>query len=168
MLVAAAGLLSACANKPADCPDAAALGDASMLTQFKPGAPPDLSSVLYSVQIVDVDTSCDISKDSNTCDSSLDVTFRATRAPTGVEADYTVPYFVAVAGPDNAIISKNAYSAEFSFAPGQGTVTFTDSPDSTVIKMPKGKNGYDYQLYVGLQLTKEQLDYNRNLGRYVQ
>ncbi|HEX4532645.1 MAG TPA: hypothetical protein VH000_00320 [Rhizomicrobium sp.] len=165
---AMAMLLAACANKTQDCPDAAALADASSLTAFKQGAPQDLSSILFNVQIVGVKSDCDVSKDTNTCDSSLDIKFRATRSPDGSEQAYSVPYFVVVAGPDNAIIAKNAYSVQFSFAPGQASTTFSDSVDSTVIKMAKGKRGYDYELYVGLQLTKAQMDYNRNLGRYAQ
>ena len=56
--------------------------------------------------------------------------------------------------------------ATFKFEPGQASTNFEEPVASTVIKIAKGKQAYDYQILVGLQLTKAQLDYNRKMGHY--
>ena len=168
-VAAAAALLSACSSKDKICPSASPLApDAVSLTAFKAGAPMDLSSALYNVQVVKVNGDCSVDKAGHTVDSSVDISFRATRAPNGEAVDYAVPYFVAVAGSDGKIVAKYSYSVEFSFAPGQASANFSDSVGSIVIKLGDKEQPYSYDLYAGLQLTKEQLDYNRTLGRYAQ
>jgi len=165
----AATLLTGCTNaaKQALCPGIAALVDASSQTVFRDNAAPDPGNVAYTVQIISAKGSCDTDKKAQTADSKFDVSFRATRAPTGTAVQYTVPYFVAVTQADR-IINKQSFSVEFSFAPGQAVVDFTDTVASTTIIADKGKHPFDYQILVGLPLTKEQLDYNRTIGRFTQ
>ncbi len=170
LAVSAAVLLAGCSHKDLSlCPAGAALApDAVSMTVLKPGAQMDLSSVLYNVQIVDVKPDCDIDKKQNSVESSLDIDFRDTRAPNGEAVDYTVPYFVAVIGPGNKIVAKYPYSVAFSFAPGQSVAEFSDSVDSIDIELGKDEKAYAYSLFAGLQLTRQQLEYNRTLGHYAQ
>jgi hypothetical protein len=160
-------LLAGCttAAKQQNCPTAAALVDASAQTVFRQGAAPDPGNVLYTVRIVGVKSECDVDKKVQQADASVDIAFRATRAPTGEAVQYTVPYFLAVTQSDR-IINKQSFSVQFSFAPGQAAAEFTDSVASTVIHTEKGKRAFDYEIIVGLPLTKEQLDYNRTFGRF--
>jgi len=162
-------LLAGCtsAAKQLNCPGTAALVDASTQTIFRQGTTPDPGNVLYAVRIVRVKSECDIDKGAHKADTSLDITFRATRAPTGDAVPYTVPYFVAVTQADR-IIGKQSFSVQFTFAPGQAAVEFTDTVASTVVHPDKDKHPYDYQILVGLPLTKEQLDYNRTFGHFTQ
>lgn len=164
----AVGFLSGCSSKNKDCPLVAPLAEAVSLSEFRQGAPVDLANVLYTVQIVDVSTDCDVDKAGHTIDSSIDIKFRATRAPNGAAEGHTVPYFVVLLGKGGKIVAKYPYSVEFSFEPGQATADFEDTVDSTVIKLGEGEKYYDYALYVGLQLNKQQLDYNRTLGHFAQ
>ena len=160
-------LLAGCtsAAKQLNCPGAAALVDASTQTIFRQGTAPDPGNVLYTVQVVRVKGVCDIDKAERKADTSLDISFRATRAPTGDAAQYTVPYFVAVTQADR-VIDKQSFSAQFTFAPGQAATDFNDTVSSTLVHPDKGKKPYDYQILVGLSLSKEQLDYNRTFGRF--
>jgi hypothetical protein len=64
------------------------------------------------------------------------------------------------------ILAKQHYSIDFAFAAGQSTTTFSDIVQSTHIKTEKDKYPYDYQILVGLQLTKEQVEFNRMQGHY--
>lgn len=167
LLAAAAAFLGGCqADRTPDCPTMTTLVPTSEASVFVPGSPPDPSNLLYTVEIVKVDSSCDLDKKTSDADVSLDVHFRATRAPTGSAAGYTVPYFVAVTEGTDKVLLKKQFKAELSFAPGQSVVEFTDTVASTQVK-PKGeKKAYDYQVLVGLQLTREQLDYNnRRIGQ---
>ena len=159
-------MLAGCSTESDNlCPGAAALVEASTLTGFPKGAPPDPARALYRVMVGNVTTDCSIDKYARTADSSVDIHFVATRAPTGVAVQYRVPYFVA-ARQGSTIIAKKVFWATFGFAPGQASTTFDESVGSTVIKIAKSKQPYDYQILVGLQLTKEQLQYNRKIGHY--
>jgi hypothetical protein len=168
-VLAAACLLSGCADKSkqANCPGMVALAEAARESVFREGTSPDPSNVLYTVQVVGVKGTCDIDKKAHTADASIDIHFRATRAPTGASAQYSVPYFVAVTQADR-IINKKAFQAQFAFVPGEAVADFTDTVGSTEIDPEKGKHPYDYQILVGLPLTKAQLDYNRTIGRFTQ
>ena len=147
------------------CPSAAALVETSSLTGFAQGATQDPSHALYRVVVRNVTTDCSIDRSERTATSSLDIHFLATRTPTGEAAHYRVPYFVAVRqGAD--IQAKRVFWVDFTFDPNAATATFDETIDSTVIKIANDKQPYDYQILVGLQLTKEQLLYNRRIGHY--
>ncbi|HTT83606.1 MAG TPA: hypothetical protein VMF67_08990 [Rhizomicrobium sp.] len=166
-LAAAVLALAACStDKTGDCPTVTGITDASVETVFRPGTMPDPSNVLYTVELTDVRSKCDIDKKERTSDVSLNVDFRATRAPSGAEAHYTVPYFVAVTEGSARVLVKRVYSVQIDFAPGQTTATATDKVDSTHLNVAKGKHPYDYQILAGLQLTRAELDYNRQGGHY--
>lgn len=169
VLAAMLPALAACSSAKhlAKCPSAAILADASSLTVFRANAPRDPSGELYKVSVASVSTDCRLDEDAQTATSSLDVTFRASRTPDGATAQYTAPYFVAVTGPEGRILSKRTYTATFNFEPNQATTTFADHINEAVIKPDRGKQPTDYQLLAGLQLTQDQLDYNRKTGRYV-
>jgi len=159
MAAAAAALCGCTTTDDAKCPLASALVDTASLTPLARGLP------AYTVQVNKVDADCDISKTDHTVQSSLNIDFIAARSGAGGAAEYNVPYFVAVT-LGNRIISKHLYTAHFSFDAGQTTAQFQESQDSPTIHMEKGKHPYDYAVLVGFQLTREQLEYNRTVGRY--
>lgn len=141
-----------------------ALLSASEASVFVPGSPPDPSNLLYKVEIVGVDGNCDLDKKATTADVSLDIHFRATRAPSGTSAGYTVPYFVAVTEGTERVVLKKTFTIQFAFEPGQSTVDFSDSVASTKVTAQSEKKTYDYQVLAGLQLTKQQLEFNQHRG----
>src|ERR1700761_5873713 len=157
--------VSSCANdKKIDfCPGMTAVLDAYMAAAFKPGAPALPTNALYTVEIVNVKGKCTFDKQGKTSDSDLQVTFGATRAAPGDATQYTVPYFVAVTQGEN-IVTKTLRKVTFSFAAGAKTATFEEDIDDVSLVTDGEQKPYDYQILVGLQLTKEQLDYNRSIG----
>ncbi|HKD22656.1 MAG TPA: hypothetical protein VKB71_11620 [Rhizomicrobium sp.] len=165
MVIAAAVLLAGCeSDKTNNCPGVSSIVETSIGTVFRPGKPTDPSNILYTVEITGVHGSCDVDKLALNSSSDIDVQFRATRAPNGGAATYKVPYFVAISQSDR-ILAKKLFEVEFSFDPGQTTATFSDTVKSAAVQAGKDKKTYDYLVLVGLQLTKEQLDYNRASGR---
>lgn len=165
--IAAAVFLAGCgSDKTGDCPTITGVTDASMATVFRPGATPDPANVLYRVELTNVQGQCDIDKKEQYADASLQISFRVTRAPSGDEAHYTLPYFVAITEGSERILVKRNYSVAVAFEPGQTTATVSDTVDSTHLQPAKDKHPYDYQILVGLQLSKAQLDYNRQGGHF--
>jgi hypothetical protein len=158
--------VTGCTHYAKPCPAAVALADTASLTAFPNGTAPDPSHALYSVRITNVTTDCDFDKKFESADSSLDVTFIASRAPNGAPLDASVPYFVAVTGEGGKILTRQSFTVKFHFDPGEATTTFKDNVASITINVAREKHPWDYQLTVGLQLTKAQLDYNRTVGPY--
>ncbi len=168
--LAVAFLAGCSSSKPTLCPGAAALVDASQMTVFREGMAADPSTALYTISIVKVSSNCDLTLARNkktdvSSNTAMSVSFRATRAPNGIDARYSVPYFVAVTA-GGKVLSKKEYAANFGFAPGQAVANFSVDIDSTKITVGKGMHSYNYQIFVGLQLTKTQFEYNKTIGRY--
>src|SRR5689334_14465586 len=89
-------VLAGCNNDTrfVNCPGAAILADLATRPVLRPGAAAtDPSALLYTVSVVDIATSCSLDVRLGQTVSSVEITFRATRAPSGQAARYSVPYF---------------------------------------------------------------------------
>ncbi len=167
LILAAVALATAgCSQKIVLCPVPAILADTSHITVMRPGAVPDLSNELYSVTLTNAEGDCTYNTRTAIIRASLELTFRATRAPTADGATYSVPFFVVV-HDGNKLYSKNVYNLRFSFAPGAATAVIKQAPDDTQILLENGKLPWNYQLLSGFQLTSEQIAYNAKKGRYL-
>ena len=160
--------LSGCSTdmKKGLCPSANILANTSTVNFFRDKMDGDPAGVLYSVQVVGVKTDCSFDANEGTADSSLVVTFRGTRMPTGERADYAVPFYAAVIRDSTSIVSKQVLSAPFTFQAGEATTIFTAEVPSLIVRLDNGKRPYDYGLLTGLQLTQAQLDYNKKMGQF--
>lgn len=168
-IAAMALLVSSCqsSKKLQFCPGWSSVLDAVVVTQFKPDAAPDPANALFSGKITKVDGSCSFDKAGKKADSSIDVSFVATRPAAGGAATYTAPYFVAVT-QGTRIITRSERSVTFSFAEGE-TITTVDKHIDSIDLVTDGDNKpYDYQILVGFQLTKAQYEYNKTTGIFQQ
>ena len=152
-------------KKLANCPSAAVLAPASTLTAFPPNAAKDPAAALYTVGLVDAKTDCELDPEEGQTESSLELTFRAKRSAADQAVTYKVPYFVVVV-LGTRVLSKRIFWINFGFSAGEKSTSFQDSVASTVINLENGKKPYDYELISGFQLTHEQLEYNKSVGRY--
>ena len=168
MALAAALPLLSCstAKELAACPEAAILADASSLVAFAPGVPQTPANETYRIAVTSITTDCDQDKSANRSTSSVEIHFHAFRHAGTEAVQYTLPYFVAVTQADQ-IISKQTHTLQFSFAPGQSGADASVSVGAIAVQAPKDKKPADYEILVGLQLTQEQLDRNRRIGRYM-
>lgn len=166
LILAAALLLAGCSRRIVVCPVPAILADTANVTYFRPGTMPDLANELYTVSLIDAEGDCVYSVKSGVVTSSLELTFRATRAPSSEVASYSVPYFVAV--NENAkILAKHIYYLHVTFASGAATTTIVQSPNDISIKIENGKLPWNYQLMSGFQMTQAQIAYNKRKMRYL-
>jgi hypothetical protein len=159
-------LVLGCTQKISICPVPAILADTQSVTIFRPGTTPDLANELFTVSLINATGDCTYNTHSNLVHATLDLTFRATRAPTSEAATYSLPYFVVV--HENAkIFVKRLYTLKFTFAPGAAVTTITQSPDELELAISNGKLPWNYQEMTGFQMTAAQIEYNKTRGRYV-
>jgi hypothetical protein len=159
-------LVMGCSQRITVCPVPAILADTQSVTIFRPGTTPDLSNELFTVSLLNAEGDCTYSTKTAMVTASLELTFRATRAPSSERATYSVPYFVAV-HEGARIYAKRLYTLKFSFAPGAATTVIKQSPDSTRIQIGNGKLPWNYQEMAGFQMTPAQIDYAKSRSRYV-
>ena len=159
-------LLLSCSTKILICPVPAILADTQSVTNFRPGTTPDLANELYTVRLIDAASDCVINQRTAVVKSSLNLTFRATRAPTRDGARYSVPYFVVVT-EGARIYAKRAYTLNVEFAPGAATAVIKQAPDDISLVNEAGKLPWNYQLMAGFQLTDAQIEYNKTKSRYL-
>jgi hypothetical protein len=163
ILTATALVLSGCGTdtpKGFVCPSVSGLVDASTLAQLRPGTTDD-SGLIYKVDVTKVGLTCEFEPATSTVTARIGMDFTATRPPGGDSAQYTVPYFIALSTDGTTIVDKKLYNVQFAFAPGQASATFSDRIDPYTIVVSPERKATDYAVLLGLQLTKDQLDYNR-------
>jgi hypothetical protein len=88
------------------------------------------------------------------------VSVDAARGPASATRSARIPYFVAIMNPADAIIAKQNFHAEIKFPANvnRGVVTESLNPK---IPMPRGQPAARHRVAVGLQLTPDELAYNR-------
>ena len=145
-----------------DCPTAAAVGDARVQSKFRPGPGRDLTDVQYQVRLVDVGSECRY--DSKGVDVRMRVGFALELGPANPDRKATYEFFVAITDPSNEIIGKRNFTTPLSFPTNVGYVEHVEELQHR-IPLPKGGSAADYKVIVGLQLTQDELDYNRKYER---
>ena len=158
--------LLGCSTKIAICPVPAILADTQSVTIFRPGTSPDMANELYTIALINAQGDCTYNTRQNLVKASLDLTFRATRAPQATAATYSVPYFVAVT-ENSKIYTKRLLYLKFTFAPGAATATITQAPDDIDLHVSNGKLPWNYEELAGFQMSPEQIEYAKSRSRYV-
>lgn len=152
-------LLAACASEPETrpCPKAVVLTDAARQVKFN-GQGRDLTDVLFEASVQTGRLTCEY--DDNVLDVDLDVQVVAVRGPANNDRLANLSYFVAVARTDETVLARQSFDIAIPF-PGNRTRVAGIEQIGQVITLAAGETGGDYRIYVGLDLTREELDYNR-------
>lgn len=142
------------------CPKAEVLSDARTIVQFQPGAGRDLTDIQYQAQVNSLKSRC---KRRGNDEASVDVTvsFTAWLGPAAPQRTLFVPYFVAVTrGAD--ILSKENFTASLGFAEEARQASTEAEAKRLMVPLEAGEE--PIEILVGIQLTREQAEYNRAHG----
>jgi hypothetical protein len=138
------------------CPTPIVAPDLDAAADLRPGGSgPD--DVRFGVKLVSVNSNCSTQKIGLTAD--VRIGFVVARAdPKLMRADFA--YFVAIADAQRNILNKKEYKLSVEFSPRLGRLNVSDQ---VAIGLPLHdlSNGGKYLIIVGLQLTPEQLEFNR-------
>ncbi len=152
-------------DPPPPCPRAFILSDGSSVTQFKDGPGRDLTDVQYEAQIAEIKSACKFAADAKGKPNQIvgvqvNATLTALRGPALPAATVEVPFFVAVTDRQRMVLQKVTFNAKFVFEQGKRRAAVLEETES-LITIEEGRQSRDYQIVVGLQLTEDQLQYNR-------
>ncbi len=162
VLLAAVLVLGACGmfkkKRQPPCPRISVLQDAKRLVTFAPGGGTDLSEMLNEVRLVGISATCSYSTDEVEVDMTL--TIAARRGPADRTRKAPAKYFVAIMGPGRNIVAKRVFEVTLTFPVNVDSGGLTDN---LVQRIPLGRDGRGagYRIIAGLQLTPEQLKFNR-------
>jgi hypothetical protein len=71
-----------------------------------------------------------------------------------------VPFFFTIVGPDGSIRAKEVFDSPIEFQKGRRRAGVFEEIEQ-VIELGKEETGASYEIIVGFQLTREQLERNR-------
>ena len=160
-LVAGCGLLDSSTAK-FDCPTTAGVADATVLSKFRPGPGRDLTDVRYQVRLADVSSECRY--DSKGVDVRMRAGFALELGPANPDRKAAYDFFIAITDPNDEIIAKRVFTTPLDFPANVGYVEHLEELQHR-IPLPKGGSAADYKIIIGLQLTEDELEFNRKYER---
>ena len=139
------------------CPRAVMLAGTETQTRFAPGAARTDANVIAQIEIDNIQYSCQVATRQALAGVAFDV--RAARRDVSLVGDIDVPYFVAVTDVNGTVVAKQNFTTRLHFLPGVSTVTALERIQET-IPLAAGQRAVGFEIIVGIQLTREELDYN--------
>lgn len=143
---------------PPACPRVVAPPDASRLTRFN-GSGRDLTDVLFEAEIDRTLGTCTYGSDG--VDIEIKVKIVASRGPADQSRKSDFSYFVSVAKSDGTIVGPPQHFDSSIPFPGNQTKSFIVEELESEIRLAQSADGPSYIVFVGFQLTQEELAFNR-------
>jgi hypothetical protein len=147
---------------PLPCPQVIVLDDASRLTRFADGPGRDLLDVAFKAEMPEVFAAC--RKQKQGLEVTVAPTIAVTRGAAAAPSPAEVPFFVSVLDPSGAILNKQQFGAAFDLSGNRSRVMRREDDPPVTVLLPPGRNWEDYRIYVGFQLTPEELQFNEQQG----
>jgi len=143
------------------CPRTAVMSEASEVTRFVPGGR-SLPDMLFAGEISDVTGSCEYDRRGVTVDTQVLATVtRGAADRTGV---FDFNYFVAVVDHERNILARESFLIRFEFRDDRMRESRVDQLRQR-IPLENTRLAPGYSILVGIELTPEDLEYNRSRGR---
>jgi hypothetical protein len=155
LLAAAAG----CTTEPeaVGCPPSAIVKDTESVTRYR-GSGRDLTDILFQARVLDVAESCQLIE--KVVDIGLAIELEADRGPANTAGNAPVQYFVAIADPQRRVLAREAFDVILPFE--EGTKVIVREEVNLRLPLPEGANPAAYFIYVGLVLSRAELEFNRS------
>ncbi|MSP44004.1 MAG: hypothetical protein EXR08_11715 [Alphaproteobacteria bacterium] len=145
---------------PLVCPTVGVLSDASEMRMFGEGTARDPANLAYMLEFMRANlVECTLEKRVMT--ASLRFEARAKAGPAAPANSYEYSYFVALLNPAGEVVSKDVLKGSVKFKSGKTESLFAEDYDDIKFTVPEGKDGLGYEILIGFQLSREQLELNR-------
>ena len=144
------------------CPRISILFDAAEVTQFREGPGRDPSDVRLQGRIGEVASNCDVDDGRVVARSSIELV--AERGPAPAEPAGRLSFFVALVDPAERILAKEVFHTPFEFEVDRQRSDVVEQIEQRFTLGP-GERAAQYAILVGFQLTRDQLDHNRDSRR---
>ena len=147
-------------GEPAGCPAVGILADASRAFFLAVPNQPDPDQVIATARISDFVGDCEYDDAAGSGD--MDLTLQVVAGPAFDGRALPVDYFVAVVDPGGQILNKEVFRVTAQVPDDARGLSLEESL-ALAVPLPAGPaSGSAYELVVGLQLTPQQLQINRD------
>ena len=160
--------LAACATDtatPLPCPEILIPVDGAKLTRFVPGQGRDIIDVTHEDQVTGFAHRCEYSTDKTGAGEvviEIYPAFESTQGPANQDNRAQFEYFIAIADQENNLLEKARFSAAIDFPQNMSRIQWQRAePIALTIPLESGQSGTDFQIFIGLQLTRDELEYQR-------
>jgi hypothetical protein len=145
------------------CPTVTVKRELAEITQFQNVKTPIEDTRIGTARIDRVTTSCRMNN--NVIEVTLSMDFLGTLGPAGLrstknEANHIYPYFLAVVDAQDKIMAKDVLALSLTYPKGQASANKNEALKQMIPLQP-GLQASDYKIFVGFQLTGDELAYNR-------
>ena len=170
LIAALAFGLGACSSElviPPPCPEILIPVDGAKLTRFKPGPGRDTIDVVHEEQIAGFAHGCEYNTDTagvGTLAVEINPTFESKRGPANPSNQSTFEYYVAVVDQEKNMMEKKRFTGVIEFPANISRVLWQrEEPIPLAIPLKAGQTGNHFQIFIGLQMTREELEYQRTI-----
>jgi len=143
------------------CPRVSVLSEASKLTQFRTGQGRDITDVELQAEFTGYHGSCKFDYEKQIMTVTMQVGIDAQRGPAAKGRKADIAYFIAIPAFSSTPKGKAIMQVPLEFPENTDRVRYIDSEVEATFKVPKLDDLAKYEVFLGLQLTPEQLEYNR-------
>lgn len=140
------------------CPKFLLLGHAGDMTKFRAGPGRDVTDVDFRTRITDFRGTCDHTKTG--IEAEFFVEIAVERGPANTSRSASFQFFVAIPRFHPKPAGKKTFPVRVRFGENKNRLLYRDQ---IAIRIPLGTGEVagDYDVYLGIQLDAEQLEYNR-------
>ena len=158
------GVLAACGPSDVDlqriqrCPFVIKVVDAQDMTRFGGSGGRDLTDIEFIASFDRFVATCEI--DDGEIEAEIETIVSAERGPANRSGTATFSYFIAIADWSDRILTRESFPVTIEFEGNRNRV----GQRNTVyprIPLKAGEDGKSYRLYYGLEVSREELEYNR-------
>lgn len=144
-----------------DCPDVGLVPELTRMTKFKDGAGRTVGDIQYDVVVQSTSQPVCREKDRRVY-VSMQIAFAAQRARAEAGGRIEFSYFVAIRHRvTGEIVTKEVFPVGVNWPQGRTTAVLEEELEQVTIPIRKDEKPIYYAILVGLQLTEDQLNYNR-------
>ncbi len=168
-LVFASVFLSACSSSEVQepkCPNVSIERVTADAVYFQDGKSKGIVDRVMEVRLMGYKASCVYNKKHTELTFTLNPEFEAELGAAAKSRKQKFSYFVAIPQfyPDAG--AKQLFTVDVEFPNGFDVVDYRDEPVEIVIPVKPSESGSDFDIYIGMQLDENMLEYNRTLNRY--
>jgi hypothetical protein len=143
----------------ASCPSIAVLADADRSTVFD-GKGRDVTNIVYQTSLKPGAVTCKHRKN-HQINIDVSAVIGATLGLAAETHEIEVPYFIAIIDPEELVVTKINGSARIVVEKGSRSAALPIESQTIKLALEEDTHGNDLEVLIGLQLDKDQLDYNR-------
>lgn len=149
-------------GSPKTCPATAILDDAGELVRFASTPPKGPNDISFSTRMKYISGVCD--SDESEVVMELNTWMEAKRGPANTKGEFSFVYFVAILDKDKKVLTRTKFPMVARFQGREGELAFADAVTVTIPRK-EGDLPTDYIVYLGFEMTPEELAFNRNKMR---